>query len=128
MSRERRVLFYGIPLVFIVLYMYPYVPALVRLPCTIRFMLGFDCPGCGMTRSLAMLAHGQIMRSIDFNPMGPVLFLIGCYVWLRLFYIKVTGRSDEAIASRAGSKFIGTAFLAGLMLQWFIHIGIYMLY
>ncbi len=35
--------------------------------CIHKYLLHFDCPGCGMTRALHSLLHGQFRQAIIFN-------------------------------------------------------------
>lgn len=51
--------------------------------CGSRVMWGWDCPGCGLTRSFVSLAHGDLLASLAVNPAG--LFLFG-FVVLQLPY------------------------------------------
>jgi hypothetical protein len=47
-----------------------------RLPslCPVHALTGHDCPGCGMTRSLVLLAQGQVTASLRQHPFGaPIL-------------------------------------------------------
>lgn len=48
----------------------------VELPvvCGFRNLTGTGCPGCGLTRSFAFMAHGQIVDAFQMNWIGPVLF------------------------------------------------------
>lgn len=43
--------------------------------CTIRRLTGMSCPGCGLTRSFAYMAHGAVLPAFRMNLLGPVLFL-----------------------------------------------------
>ena len=36
--------------------------------CPIRFATGLPCPGCGVTRGMALLSHGQWERALHMNP------------------------------------------------------------
>jgi hypothetical protein len=44
--------------------------------CPFRMVTGLPCPGCGMTRSLISLAHGDIAASLYFHPLGPALAIV----------------------------------------------------
>lgn len=48
----------------------------VPLPatCGMQRMWSLDCPGCGLTRSFIMLAHGDVAASLAFNPAGVLVF------------------------------------------------------
>lgn len=60
----------------------PNVPSI----CIHRFILGFDCPGCGMTRALHALLHLRFSTAFNFN-FGVYLlipvFAIEIFQWLR---------------------------------------------
>jgi hypothetical protein len=53
----------------------------VFLPCPIRLFTGFYCPGCGSTRELYSLLHGEIYQAFRFNP---ALFILLPFI---VFYI-----------------------------------------
>ncbi|MDZ7815108.1 MAG: DUF2752 domain-containing protein [Planctomycetota bacterium] len=38
-------------------------------PCIFHATTGLHCPGCGATRSLNSLLHGNIATALDFNPL-----------------------------------------------------------
>lgn len=47
------------------------------LPCMIKWMTGFDCPGCGMQRSFVLLLKGDFYESmIMFPPLLPLLLMV----------------------------------------------------
>ena len=43
--------------------------------CTYHRLTGYDCPGCGMTRSFISMAHGQWQRAWHYHPFGSILFV-----------------------------------------------------
>lgn len=53
------------------------LPHLVTLPgiplCAFKLWTGRPCPGCGMTRSVFALAHGDLAASFVLHPLGPVV-------------------------------------------------------
>jgi hypothetical protein len=50
---------------------------LVTLPamslCAFQVWTGQPCPGCGMTRSIVRLSHGDVGASLGYHPLGIVL-------------------------------------------------------
>ena len=38
--------------------------------CIFKAVTGFDCIGCGLTRALHALAHGDLVRAFDLNPLA----------------------------------------------------------
>jgi hypothetical protein len=54
------------------------VLAIVGLPswyCPIREHLRFPCPGCGLSRSITALLHGEWETSLTIHAFGPLIFL-----------------------------------------------------
>ena len=49
--------------------------------CPIRTLTGFYCPGCGMTRGLHQLLHGNIAAALAYNPLI-VLVIPAALYWL----------------------------------------------
>lgn len=43
--------------------------------CISRRLYGFDCPGCGLTRSFISMSHGEFQKAFSFNPAGPIVYL-----------------------------------------------------
>jgi len=51
-----------------------------RLPCPIHATTGLWCPGCGTTRALDALVHGNFSLAFHYNPLlicSPVLIYLG---------------------------------------------------
>ena len=44
--------------------------------CFSRRLLGVDCPGCGLTRSVIYLMHGRWAESLEIHRLGWFVFLI----------------------------------------------------
>jgi hypothetical protein len=42
--------------------------------CTFHLLTGWDCPGCGLTRSFVWLAHFDLGAALEQNVLGPPLF------------------------------------------------------
>lgn len=59
------------------LYLHFLVPRLA-VPCLFYTFLGMYCPGCGGTRAITALLHGQLLQSVWYHPVVPytaVMFL-----------------------------------------------------
>jgi len=53
--------------------------------CPVHLVSGFWCPLCGGTRSLYSLLHGDVTAALGYNPIAPVVLLLGAAVagrWL----------------------------------------------
>ena len=47
----------------------------IGMPCPILTLTGWQCPGCGSTRALYSLLHGDVVQAFTMNPL-----LLACYV------------------------------------------------
>lgn len=65
------------------LYAYKFINAKygIGIPCPIRAVTGFYCPGCGITRCVFALLGGDIKRAFRYNQ------FVFCLLPFLLFYI-----------------------------------------
>jgi Protein of unknown function (DUF2752) len=70
--------------------------------CPIYHWTGWLCPGCGATRALHALLHGELTAALAFNPFLVLIapFIAGVAVW-QLLSLARTGRfATIALGSR----------------------------
>jgi hypothetical protein len=51
--------------------------------CGFKNFTGLPCPGCGLTHSFCALSKGHITDAFGFNLLGPPLFLVLFFLWVR---------------------------------------------
>ncbi len=54
-----------------------------RSICLIRNVFGVKCPGCGMTRAISCVFHGNFKKAFEYNKLVVVVLPLLCYVWVR---------------------------------------------
>lgn len=69
----------GIPLWWIALRLMPGIRKLFLIPCQFHALTGLYCPGCGGTRAVLCLLHGNLAAAFFYHPVVPYFFAI--YLW-----------------------------------------------
>jgi hypothetical protein len=62
---------------------WPLSPVHPPLTCPLRRLTGIPCPLCGMTRSVVAAAHGHIVQSLSFNPLGIAVLALAIVALVR---------------------------------------------
>ena len=60
--------------------------------CPFRTLTGFTCPGCGSTRGLHRLLHGDVVSALEFNPLMVLSLPFLLYALVRYTAAAVSGR------------------------------------
>ena len=59
-------------------------------PCIFHKLTGFECPGCGSSRGLHCLLHGELSRAADYN----ILLFLALPLLASGFFYRLTGRGQ----------------------------------
>ena len=76
------------------------------LPCGIKALTGFDCPGCGMQRAFVALLRGDLQGSIGHHP--ALLFYLAAVAFAALHL---------RFSFRFGPRVIAVLFIAAAALM-----------
>ena len=60
--------------------------------CPLYSMTGLACPGCGMTRGLHALLHGDVPGALDYNLLLPAILFFFGYLFVSLCLTAARGR------------------------------------
>lgn len=65
------------------------------IPCVIHLITGLQCPGCGISRMLLSMLHGDFYAAFSFHPFLFVTWPVLLYLILKTDYLYVTGQSVQ---------------------------------
>lgn len=89
--------------------------------CFFKYLSHLDCPGCGLTRSFISISHGNFIQALQFNLLGPFVYLYFLIYLIRHFLnlILSNGFNFSWHLSRKTSFFLITLLFA----QWIYKLG-----
>ena len=76
--------------------------------CPFRAVTGLACPGCGSTRGMHALVHGDVVAAFKFNPMLILALPFLAWAFLRFTNAAISGR--RLPANQLKPKYIWTIF------------------
>lgn len=65
-------------------------------PCLFHKFTGLNCPGCGTTRGLHALVHGDIRQALRFNPLTVALVPFALYMTAKVVWSELTGAKSQS--------------------------------
>lgn len=93
----------------LLLFVDPNQPGNLLPKCPFKLMTGLDCPGCGITRMIHALLHGDVVAAWHFNA---VLLVLGLPLLIWLFARWTKGQWTGERRSVPKPVWIGTAVVA----------------
>lgn len=91
--------------------------------CPFRAITGFSCPGCGSTRGLYHLIHGDLIGAFKFNPLFVLSLPFLLYALLR--YTNAVLRDRPLKGNQLGARYIWVLFVVILSFWIFRNTPIY---
>ena len=82
--------------------------------CALYMATGFSCPGCGSTRALYQLTHGDVLEAMRLNPGLMALITLGITDYVRFVVSVIRGNPFQTLFGRL--KLLGA--LMGVMLVY----------
>ena len=93
--------------------------------CTLYSLTGLYCPGCGGTRSVYFLLHGDVWRSFVYYPLVPLAAAFSaCYILSHTLNILTKGRL-RAMRFRMSILFAAVGVIA---LNWIVKDALILLF
>ncbi len=91
--------------------------------CLFHWMTGFDCPGCGLTRSILSLSQGNWIDAIRFNALGPLVYLLFVAYGVRAFGILAGFPKEKFTISLPPRSLSARLFFLLFWMQWLLKLG-----
>jgi hypothetical protein len=61
--------------------------------CPFKLLTGFPCPSCGITKSIVYFYEGNLVKSISYHILGPLVVFF-CLVIIVLFSVELITKKD----------------------------------
>lgn len=87
-------------------------------PCAFLDWLELPCPTCGMTTAFALLARGELLRSLQAHPLGLPLFAATLLMPLLSLRYALRGEPLLAVIDRYRLDRIALVFALLLLVTW----------
>jgi len=87
----------------------------VFLVCPFRALTGLTCPGCGSTRGLHALLHGDLVGAFQFNPF--LILALPFLLFALVDYTNAVMRGQPIKHNRLDAKYIWMLFV-GVLFFW----------
>ena len=86
--------------------------------CALRLGTGVACPGCGMTRGLAALGHGDVGKSLRYHAFAPIVALGALFAWAVLGLGLISGRDLFPDLNARALQIACLVFIAAFIAYW----------
>lgn len=89
--------------------------------CWYKRLTGVGCPGCGLTRCVISLVHGEFLRAWHFNPAGYLFFaILVCQFPYRILQFWRISRGLPAWRPTRATSILVSLLAAVLIAQWVV--------
>ncbi len=91
--------------------------------CPFRALTGFTCPGCGSTRGMHQLLHGNIVAAFELNPL--LLLSLPLLLYVLLHYTRASFLNRTVRTNALPAKYIYAIFGVVLFFWVFRNTSLY---
>jgi hypothetical protein len=92
------------------------------ITCGFKELTGYECPTCGMSRSIYSLISLNIADSIKYNPLG-ILLVLGLFALLIKFAAELISRKEIIVpVTKSSRKLIIISFVLLVFSTWILRL------
>lgn len=88
--------------------------------CGFRALFGIPCPGCGLTRCLAALAHGDVIGAFRVHPAGPIFLAYLGGLWLTAWWSFARRGDLRSPLAQVIPGWAHAAIVGGMVAVWVV--------
>jgi len=90
--------------------------------CVFKNLTGIKCPGCGMTRALLFLGHGNIREAVMMNPNSIIVSLIIISMFANKTSHIFAGREMRLYLTKIEKVTVFVLFMLLMLSTWFYNL------
>ncbi len=87
------------------------------VPCAFARATHLPCPGCGSTRAVHALLHGDLAGVMRFNPLGPVMAVVLGLMAIDTLVVVLRDGSARRVATTRVGKLLSRALIVVALLE-----------
>lgn len=84
--------------------------------CWLRNTWDLPCPGCGLTRSVRALGHGDFSLSWQHNPFGIVFFALALVLLLAPLWERWWPNWDQRLLANRSVRWVGIGLMSAMLI------------
>jgi uncharacterized protein DUF2752 len=93
--------------------------------CPIYHATGIPCPGCGLSRAIILLLHGDWQASLHLHVFAPIVLLaISVFAIITVLPAHLRRQTIDKIYELERSTLLPHRFLIGVLLYWSIRLAV----
>lgn len=103
----------------------PFLIEVSRIPweCTFKRIAGVGCPGCGLTRSVYSMVHGDLSEALRWHAFGPLALLLGVGLWAYYAAALARGREPFHLWGRGATTTVIVLFIL-MVVYWGVRLSL----
>lgn len=91
--------------------------AFFRLPCLFRLVTGLYCPGCGGTRAVVYLLHGDLLQSFVYHPLVLYMVFVALLLCVSRLTARLTKKPERFLGHELTFVYIGVGIV---LVNWIV--------